>query len=89
MAGTMGRFAASALTDGGCETELTDATSELSQLARKRQLTLIVNENSTVVKPANVFIRGAAEERFPVAVVQPPFPDTPTHHSYRGWGINE
>ena len=81
--------AALALTDGGCETELTDAASELSQLARKRQLTLIVNENSTVVKPANVFIRGAAEERFPVAVVQLPFLDAPTHHSYRGWGINE
>jgi len=65
--------AALALTDGRCETELTDATSELSQLARKRQLTLIANENSTVVKPPNVFIRGAAEEKFPVAVVQPPF----------------
>ena len=81
--------AALALTDGGCETELTDATSELSQLGRKRQPTLIVSENSTVVKPPNVFIRGAAEERFPAAVVQPPFLDTPTHHSYRGWGINE
>ena len=81
--------AALALTDGGCETELTDATSELSQLARKRQLTLIVSENSTVVKPPNVFIRGAAEESFPAAVVQPPFLDTPTNHSYRGWGINE
>jgi hypothetical protein len=81
--------AALALTNGGCETELTDATSELSQLARKRRLTLIVNENSTVVKPPNVFIRGAAKERFPVALVQPPFLDTPTHRSYRGWGINE
>jgi hypothetical protein len=81
--------AALALTDGGCEAELTDATSELSQLAKKCQLTLIVNENSTVAKPPNVFVRGAAEEMFPVAVVQPPFLDTPTHHNYRGWRINE
>jgi hypothetical protein len=83
------RDAALVLTDGGCGTELTDATSELSQLARKHQLTLLVSENSTVVKPPNVSIRGAAEERSPVAVVQPPFLDTPTNHSYRGWGINE
>lgn len=81
--------AALALTDGGCETELTNATAELSQLARKHQLTLIVNENPSVVEPPNVFIRGAAEERLPVAVVQPSFLNPPTRHSYRGWGINE
>ena len=45
--------AALALTEGGCGTELRDAASELSQLARKRQLTLIVNENSTVVTASN------------------------------------
>lgn len=81
--------AALALTDGECKAELTDAMPELSQLATKHQLTLIANENSTVVKPSNVFIGGAAEESLPVAIVQPPFLDPPTLHSYRGWGINE
>jgi hypothetical protein len=81
--------AALALTDGGYGAGLTDAASELSQLARKRQLTLIINEDSTVVKPAKVFIRGVAEETFPVAVLEPPFLDTQAYHSYRGWGINE
>jgi hypothetical protein len=81
--------AALALTNGECKTELTDATSELSQLARKHQLTLIVDENSIVVNSPTVFVRGTAEESLPVAVVQPPFLDAPTRHNYRGWGINE
>jgi hypothetical protein len=70
--------AALALTDGGCGTEFTDAASELSQLARKRQLTFIVSENSTVVtasNPKNIEEFKAGSPRAQESVVDTLFPN--------------
>src|SRR6266478_2858102 len=68
--------AALALTDGGCETELTDAASELAQLARKRQLSLIVNENSTVVTASTINQLVETSKRFTKSIIASAYSDT-------------